>query len=52
MHAQIKALREVARELYEEADNLSPNACAHPAPAMRGWAAEIEEVIAKLSNRK
>lgn len=40
-----EALEQVAKELCEEADNLSPTGKVHPAPTMRGWAKRIRKAL-------
>ena len=46
-----KTLRNVAKELLVEADNISPTMHVHPAPAMRQWAAIILIVANELDHQ-
>jgi flagellin-like hook-associated protein FlgL len=47
MGAKIERLRvvmgQIAKELRDEADNISPTHNVHPAPVMRKWAAALEQ---------
>ena len=38
------ALRQLAQEIEDEADNLSPTTNVHPTGAMRKWARRIERI--------
>lgn len=42
-------LKNIAQQMRDEADNLSPTSGTHPAPVLRRWADAIDGIASELS---
>jgi hypothetical protein len=44
-----KKLEKIAKQMRDEADNISPTKGTHPAPVLRRWADAIDGIASELS---